>query len=62
MKNKRYEDEWDNYEPSGHVIVDGDYVPVEDVEVLDIEEDMQGRDLLTFNFAGDRHQSYIVMK
>ena len=44
------------------VIIDGDAVPVENLEALNIEEDMSGRDLLTFNWKGEQRQSFVVLK
>lgn len=44
------------------VIVDGDTVPVENLETLNIEEDISGRDLLTFNWKGEQRQSFVVLK
>jgi hypothetical protein len=44
------------------VIVDGIHVPVDEVEFLNIEESFDGRDLMTFNYKGQRKQSYIITK
>jgi len=43
-------------------MIDGDYIPTEGLEVLNIEEDLQGRDLITFQWKGQTRQSYVVMK
>jgi hypothetical protein len=44
------------------VIVNGENIPVDNVEFLNIEEDIHGRDLMTFMYNGERKQSYIVKK
>lgn len=44
------------------VIINGDAVPVENVETVNIEEDASGRDLLTFNWKGEQLQSFVVLK
>ena len=44
------------------VIVNGEKISVDNVEFLDIEEDIYGRDLMTFMYLGERKQSYIVKK
>jgi hypothetical protein len=44
------------------VIVNGEYISVDNVEFLDIEEDIHGRDLMSFMYNGERMQSYIVKK
>jgi len=55
-------DDWfsEAYERPIYVYVDGERVNEQDVEVLNIEEDMQGRDLLTFTYEGKKHTSYRV--
>lgn len=42
------------------VIVDGNKIPVDEVEFLNIEESFDGRDLMTFLYKGERRQSYIT--
>jgi len=44
------------------VIVDGDFIPVESIEVLNVEEDISGRDLLTFMWKDQEKQSFVVEK
>jgi hypothetical protein len=44
------------------VIVDGEKIPVDNVEFLDISEDIYGRDLITFMYNGERKQSLVVKK
>jgi hypothetical protein len=55
-------DDWysEAYERPICVYVDGERVNEQDVEVLNIEEDMQGRDLLTFAYKGKEYKSYRV--
>ena len=42
--------------------LDGSYasesIPTDEVEVVDIEEDIQGRDLVTFNYKGKQYKSF----
>ena len=55
-------DDWysETYERPIYVYVDGERVDEKEVEVLNIEEDMQGRDLLTFTYKGKKYKSYRV--
>lgn len=55
-------DDMETYEKQPHVCVNGDWIKVEDVEFLDIEEGPCGRDLMTFLYKGVQKQSYIVLK
>lgn len=41
-------------------MVNGEYVSVKDVTFIDIEEDIQGRDIMTFEYNGEIRKSYIV--
>lgn len=52
-------DDWysETFERTIYVYVDGERVNEQEVEVLNIEEDMQGRDLLTFNYKGKKYTS-----
>jgi hypothetical protein len=45
-----------------HIIIDGNFVPVKNVEILNIEEDVSGRDLLTFKWEGEEKKSFIILK
>lgn len=45
-----------------YVIIKGEEINVRNVEVLDIEEDSEGRDLLTFEYNGEVRQSYIIVR
>jgi len=53
-------DDWysEAYERPIYVYVNQERVNEQDVEVLNIEEDMQGRDLLTFTYKGNEYKSY----
>ena len=44
------------------VIVNGQEIPVDNIEFLDISEDITGRDLMTFMHNGEKRQSYVVKK
>lgn len=44
------------------VIVNGETIPVDNVEFLNIEEAFDGRDLMTFMYNGEKRQSYVVKK
>lgn len=45
---------------NGFVMVNGEYVSVKNVMFIDIEEDIQGRDVMTFEYNGEIRKSYIV--
>ena len=55
-------DDWysEAYERPIYVYVNQERVNEQEVEVLNIEEDMQGRDLLTFVYKGKEYKSYRV--
>jgi len=44
------------------VIVNGNYIPTYNVEVLNVEEDIYGRDLITFKYLEKTMQSLVVTK
>ncbi len=58
------EDYCDEYEPQMFVVTacDHAWVSSESVEFLDIQEDIQGRDVMTFRCpkCGAEHNSYVV--
>jgi hypothetical protein len=57
------DEDWESeYQTTSYVSVDGEYVPVDEVNVLYFEEDIMGKDLLTFEYAGKRMNSYIIIK
>lgn len=45
-----------------YVMVKGEQVDIEDVEFINIEEDMQGRDVITFGYNGEQHTSLVYRK
>lgn len=62
MKNNMEEDICYYPEEVSCVIVDGELVPLHNVEFLNIEEDWSGRDLVTFIYNNKRRQSNVVKK
>lgn len=49
-----------DYELAPHVNVKGEWIPLEKVEYIDISEDIQGYDLVTFIYEGEQRQSRIT--
>ena len=49
-----------HWEYKGHVNVNGNWIPVDQVEFIDIEEDIRGYDLMTFRYNGVEYSSKIV--
>ena len=47
------------YQPM--VTVDGEKIPIYQVSVIDIEEDMYGYDLCTFVYDNNTYSSYITL-
>lgn len=45
-----------------HVSVNGNWIPLQNCKFMDIEEDFQGRDLITFEYQGEIHQSYSTFR
>lgn len=45
-----------------HVCVRGEWIPASCVQFIDIEEDAQGFDLMTFEFEGQRFESYVTVR
>jgi predicted thioredoxin/glutaredoxin len=43
-----------------YIMLDGEEIRLDNVEFLNIEEDISGRDLITFKHEGVTHQSYVV--
>ena len=44
------------------VIVDGEEVLLDHVEFINIEEDMSGKDLVTFIYNGEVKQSFVIQR
>jgi len=51
-----------NTEPQAFVCVSGDWLPLAWCEFINVEEDIQGRDLVTFEYQGKTYQSFVTMK
>ena len=45
-----------------HVLVGEDWVPTDEVEFVDIEEDFQGYDVMTFLYKGEEIKSRVILK
>ena len=43
-----------------YIILDGEEIRLTEVEFLNVEEGIDGRDLITFMYEGETHQSYVV--
>jgi hypothetical protein len=56
------EHHYSDYKPKGYVTIEGEYVPICNVEVLDISEDFLGRDLVKFKYLNEELESYIVVR
>ncbi len=52
----------DDYELVSHVNVRGEWIPLDSVEFLDISEDFQGYDLVTFIYEGEERQSRVTLR
>jgi hypothetical protein len=49
-------------EPKAHIMFDEKWIPLESVTFENVEEDIQGRDLITFTHEGVTKQSYVIVK
>jgi len=45
-----------------HVSYKGDWLPMQNVTFLNIEEDMQGKDVVTFEHQNATHKSYVTFR
>tara|TARA_R100000005_G_C4953669_1_gene173067 strand:+ start:546 stop:716 length:171 start_codon:yes stop_codon:yes gene_type:complete len=45
-----------------YVMLDGEEIRLDNVEFLNVEEDIDGRDLITFEHEGERYQSYVILR
>ena len=50
----------DDYELVSHVNVKGEWIPLDSVEFVDISEDLQGYDIVTFVYEGEQRQSRVA--
>ena len=49
----------DYEETCSHVLCEGEWIPADSVEFLDISEDFQGYDIMSFNYRGKEYKSRI---
>ena len=49
-------------EKASHISYHGEWIPLSEVEFVNIEEDFSGRDLITFRRDGKEHQSFVILK
>ena len=61
-KHKYMDDDFLEPEQISCVIVEGEKIPIDNVEVLNVEEDLYGRDLVSFMYNGETKQSLVVTK
>jgi len=45
-----------------HINYKGEWIPLSKVEFVNIEEDFNGRDLVTFHKNGKKHQSFVTLR
>jgi hypothetical protein len=45
-----------------YVLVNGEEILLDDVEFLNIEEDISGRDLVTFEYNGEIKKSFVIQR
>ena len=50
----------EDYEVVAHVAVNGQWIPTDKVVFVDISEDLQGYDIMTFIYEGKEYQSRIT--
>jgi len=51
-----------DYEMKPHVNVDGEWIDTEKVTFVDIEEDLYGYDVMTFEYNGKQYRSRITQR
>jgi hypothetical protein len=49
-------------EKASHISYNGEWIPLSEVEFVNIEEDFSGRDLITFRKDGKENQSFVILK
>jgi hypothetical protein len=57
-----YAEEEYGWEPIPHVNIDGEWIPMEDVQFENIEEDMMGRDRVTVKYNGKVYSSLVTLR
>ena len=45
-----------------YVFVKGEEIRIDNVEFLNVEEDISGRDLITFEYEGETYESYVILR
>jgi hypothetical protein len=49
-------------ERKSYVCVEGEWIDMDIVEFLNVEEDISGRDLITFNYNDKTYSSFVINK
>ena len=49
-------------EQQSFICYNHEWIPLSEVEFVNIEEDFSGRDLVTFRKDGAEHNSFVIMK
>lgn len=57
-----YAEEEYGWEPKPHVNIEGEWVPMEDVQFENIEEDIMGRDIVTVTHNGQKFKSLVTLR
>jgi hypothetical protein len=47
---------------TNYVLVDGEFIPVDETEFLNISEDLFGRDVYEFKYKGKCYSSNVIVK
>lgn len=62
MTSKKKSYDSDNGDRQSYVMVNNNWIPVSDTEFLNIEEDLQGYDLMTFKYNGKTYRSRVTIR
>jgi len=57
-----YAEEEYGWEPKPHVNIRGEWIPMDDVQFENIEEDMMGRDIVTVIYDGQTYRSLVTLR
>ena len=49
-------------EKASYISYNSEWIPLSEVEFVNIEEDFSGRDLITFRKDGKEYQSFVILK
>lgn len=62
--NENEEDYLSDYQPKMYVLVNGEKIYNDDpnIKIFNIEEDMYGRDVVTFEYKNETHKSLVFLK